>query len=29
VEEENEPEDSGNYRDGNFCPEYVREYILA
>ena len=28
-EEEKESEDSGNYSDSDFCPEYVREYKLA
>jgi len=29
VEEEKESEDSGNYRDSDFCTEYVREYKIA
>jgi len=29
VVEEKESEDSGNYRDSDFCPEYVREYKIA
>ena len=28
-EEEKESENRGNYRDSDFCTEYVREYKMA